>query len=204
MRQYYHIKIALFKRSRSYMCSTRDWSDWCSTRLCIAEGLQKLYHGRRTPGFSRGAPGFIFLRAKTFVSLVSWCHTILCLQWNSDTEVALWPWPLSLLGAVLWTQLWASEHKIRIFLFTLHLHSLVWCVFCWRKSWYPGALPRVSFYGCLLGKQHLVLFSMVENLSVTAMLIRGWQGSSIWKQNIAFWLVGWLVGFAVTILETEM
>ena len=91
MRRYYHIKIALFKRSRSYMCSTRDWSDWCSTRLCIAEGLQKLYHGRRTPGFSRGAPSFIFLRAKTFVSLVSWCHTILCLQWNSDTEVALWP-----------------------------------------------------------------------------------------------------------------
>ena len=202
MRRYYHIKIALFKRSRSYMCSTRDWSDWCSTRLCIAEGLQKLYHGRRTPGFSRGAPGFIFLRAKplspSFPGAIPFCA-------YSETQIQKWHYGLChFLGAVLWTQLWASEHKIRIFLFTLHLHSLVWCVFCWRKSWYPGALPRVSFYGCLLGKQHLVLFSMVENLSGTAMLIRGWQGSSIWKQNIAFWLVGWLVGFAVTILETEM
>ena len=128
----YHIKIALFKRSRSYKCSTRDWSDWCSTRLCIAEGLQKLYHGRRTPRFSRGAPGFIFLKAKTLVSLVSRCHTIVCLQWTSDTKVALWP--LSLFrGCPLNTSLSIRTQNQNSFAHTPPPLSCVVCIFLLKK-----------------------------------------------------------------------
>ena len=131
MRWNYHIKIALFKRSRSYKCSTRGWYDWCSTRLCIAERLQKLYHGR-TPRFHRGAPGFIFLKAKTFVSLVSRCHTIVCLQWTSDTKVALWP--LSLFrGCPLNTALSIRTQNQNSFVHTPPPLSCVVCIFLLKK-----------------------------------------------------------------------
>ena len=49
MKWNYQIKIALWCLKQQIMCSTRDWFDWCSTRLCVAEGVQKLYHGRRFP-----------------------------------------------------------------------------------------------------------------------------------------------------------
>ena len=155
----------MFKSSRSYICSTRDWSDWSSIRLCIAEGIQSYITEDGLPGYLMVHQA-LFFWGKISVSLVLRCHTFLCLQWTSDTEVELWP--LSLFrGSPLNTALciWTQDRKL---LFSPNFYSY-WanCVVCFLQKKNLGILvyyQGLLFYEYLQGKQHLVWFSMVENL----------------------------------------
>ena len=156
------------------MCSTRDWSDWCSTRLCVAEGVQKLYHGRRFPRVIPWCTRLYFSEGKDLrlLGLQVPYHCVPTVNPGYRSGIMA---SATFRGCPLNTALCIRTQDQNI-LFTLHFSSS-WAnhmVFFFRRNpWYHGAL-----YGVI------ILYVIVRKAALS-LVLHGWK--PLWYKRVCYW-----------------